>query len=239
MPRQPRSYCPLRPLRAIGCFLSIVVLTACASAPTSSDGAAAMTTPDGEPVTPAVIWGEAPLPAGFPPPGPIGAIVIKRYPAYRIAEKTSDEKASANRLFRPLFDHIQSRDIAMTAPVEMTYERAAPAQLSAMAFLYREPTMGETGAVEGGVSVRDVPAQTVLSVGVRGGYGEANFIAARRRLEAWLEAHPERFVIDGPPRYLGYNSPFVPGFMKYGEVQIPVRRAARSGAGRKSKRGAA
>ena len=36
---------------------------------------------------------------------------------------------------------------------------------------------------------------------------------------------PERSApieVVGPPRYLAYNSPFVPGFLKFGEVQLPV-----------------
>jgi hypothetical protein len=33
--------------------------------------------------------------------------------------------------------------------------------------------------------------------------------------------HPE-WVAAGPPRTLAYNSPFVPGVLKYAEVQIPV-----------------
>ena len=36
---------------------------------------------------------------------------------------------------------------------------------------------------------------------------------------------PERSAstrVVGPPRYLAHNSPFVPGFLKFGEVQLPV-----------------
>ena len=43
-------------------------------------------------------------------------------------------------------------------------------------------------------------------------------------LREWLAAHPE-WVVAGPPRTLAYNSPFVPGVLKYAEVQIPVAAA--------------
>ena len=44
-------------------------------------------------------------------------------------------------------------------------------------------------------------------------------------LETWLAGHPE-WTAAGPPRMLGYNSPFVPWFLKYAEVQLPVVRSA-------------
>lgn len=46
---------------------------------------------------------------------------------------------------------------------------------------------------------------------------------APERRRAWLTEHPE-WTAAGPPRSLAYNSPFVPGFVKYSEVQIPVAR---------------
>jgi hypothetical protein len=63
---------------------------------------------------------------------------------------------------------------------------------------------------------------TVLSVGVRGGYAQGNLAAGLEKLEAWLAENPARFRVSGPPRYLAYNSPFVPWFLKFGEVQLPV-----------------
>ena len=40
--------------------------------------------------------------------------------------------------------------------------------------------------------------------------------------------HESRVTVHviGPPRHLAYNSPFVPGFLKIGEVQLPVERDA-------------
>jgi hypothetical protein len=58
-------------------------------------------------------------------------------------------------------------------------------------------------------------------LGVRGSYREERFADFTAKLEAWLLTHPE-WVAAGPPRTLAYNSPFVPGVLKYAEVQIPI-----------------
>ena len=42
-------------------------------------------------------------------------------------------------------------------------------------------------------------------------------------VEEWLGGQAE-FVRTGPPRFFGYNGPFTPWFMRYGEVQVPVER---------------
>ena len=66
----------------------------------------------------------AKLPAGFPAPGPVGEIIIKEYPAYRIARIRRGEggvAGSPNVMFRRPFNYIKRNDIRMTAPVEMGY----------------------------------------------------------------------------------------------------------------------
>jgi hypothetical protein len=172
---------------------------------------------------------EAELPEGFPAPGPVGEIIVKEYPPYRLARTPMG--GGQTRSFGVLFKHIQSNGIPMTAPVEMTYARRdggeeptlAPA---AMAFLYRAPTVGETGK-QGAVEVADVPAMTVVSFGVRGPYTDARLRESADRLRRWIETQDGQYVPDGEPRYFGYNSPFVPPWFQYGEVQIPVRKAPR------------
>ena len=90
-----------------------------------------------------------------------------------------------------------------------------------MAFLYRNQRIGGVGD-EGAVRIRDFTPQTFASVGVRGGYNMKNFEAGLAVLETWLGANVGRIDPTGPPRYLGYNGPFVPASLRYGEVQIPV-----------------
>jgi arylsulfatase A-like enzyme len=181
---------------------------------------------------------EAALPAGFPAPGPVDRVIVKTYPAHRLARATAG--AAANGMFMKLFRHIERNKIAMTAPVVMDWPAAGDAdggagadggvgprakqrEPEAMAFLYREPSIGAAGAdpADPAVVVADVPETVVVSIGLRGGYGEDTVNRGLEKLREWLAAHPE-WTVAGPPRSLGYNSPFVPDFAKYSEAQIPV-----------------
>ncbi len=178
---------------------------------------------DAEPPDDVFVWREADVPQGWPTPTPIGEVRVQSYPAYRAAIVRAEQldKTNQNSMFRTLFNHIKQNDIAMTAPVEMTYAPEGD-QPVAMAFLYRDDTIGQLGA-NGPVEVVDLPAATMVSVGVRGSYSGKVHAAAVARLQNWLEESESRYEPIGPPRFLGYNSPFVPWFMQYGEVQVPVR----------------
>jgi len=170
---------------------------------------------------------ESPLPADWPRPSLPGLVRIKTYPPVRSAWVRSPE--NRNGQFMVLFRHIQSQQIAMTAPVVMEYSDAAgkdPSKLGradAMAFLYRRTDQGNTGGY-GAVAVEDDKPLKVVSVGLKGSYGEANFRGALEELNQWLAKHPE-WRAAGPPRVLAYNSPFLLWWMKYSEVQIPVQEA--------------
>jgi len=185
--------------------------------------------PDESPAKPWMV-SEAKLPEGFPPPGPIGEVIVKTYPAHRLARVTA--KGGADGMFMKLFGHIKRNNISMTAPVEMSWGDAAAGggaprdEPTAMAFLYGSPTLGELGAdaEDPRVVVEDIPQIKVASIGLRGSYGEKTFNRGYRRLEAWLAEHPE-WEVAGGPRTLGYNSPFIPGFAKFSEVQLPIRPA--------------
>lgn len=172
---------------------------------------------------------EAPLPQGFPPVSPIGQVVVKQYPAYRSAEVQSAElnNADMNKMFRPLFNHIQRKNIAMTAPVEMEYapeEGVEKLKPVSMAFLYRNPTQGEAGE-DGEVKVANIPPMTVVSIAVRGSYSPEKLGKYVNQLQQWVAEHPSEWQIAGAPRVLGYNSPFVPWFMRVAEVQLPIKPA--------------
>ena len=169
-----------------------------------------------------MVIAEAKLPEGFPGPGPVGAVIVKEYPAYRLARTRSG--AGDGGMFMRLFRHIERHDVKMTAPVEMTMpEGEAGGTGSAMAFLYGSPEIGTPGPdpADADVVVEDVPPLTVASVGIRGGYGPATFARGEKQVRDWLRDHPE-WEPAGPPRALAYNSPFVPGMLKYAEVQVPV-----------------
>ena len=113
----------------------------------------------------------------------------------------------------------------MTAPVEMTYEGD---QQASMAFLYRNTGQGTLGsdAEDQRVEVRQIEQQTAVSIGVRGSYSKKHFNEAVVKLNTWLDENKNQWQANGEPRLLGYNSPFVPWFLRYSEVQIPVEPAS-------------
>jgi hypothetical protein len=169
---------------------------------------------------------EAERPRGFPGPTPVEDIELKRYPSYRMARTEADSGGA----FWTLFLHIKKNDIAMTAPVELGYgpaDASRPRQAS-MAFLYGDRELGTTGRM-GNVRVVDVPAMTVVSIGIRGPRTPDKLTSARDRLVDWLDAHGDRFTAAGELRVMGYNSPFVPPKRSYFEVQIPVREIQHAG----------
>ena len=173
------------------------------------------------------MFSEANLPAGFPQPGPINEVVIKDYPAYRLARVASSGKD--NGMFMQLFRHIERNEIAMTAPVEMSWH-AENGRLEktpeTMAFLYAAPTIGRAGGdpKDPQVVVDDIQPIKVVSIALRGGYDTSTFDRGYTQLQAWLAGHPE-WVATGEPRTMAYNSPFVPGFAKVSEVQVSIVRA--------------
>ncbi|MFM8979718.1 MAG: heme-binding protein [Planctomycetia bacterium] len=156
---------------------------------------------------------EAELPAGFPGPGPVGRVVMKQYPGYRAARAQGGQSS-----FWTLFQHIQSNDVKMTTPVEMTMDEQMRSM--DMAFLYERPEQGAAG-MQGRVAVLDLPPLKVLSIGIRGDTSRANIELARKALEQRLAK--EGLVAAGPYRQLGYNSPMVPSAQRFWELQVPVQ----------------
>ena len=166
---------------------------------------------------------EAKTPEGWPELTPVGEIQVKTYPGYREAIVADDSKeANDSSAFGVLFKHIKSNDIAMTAPVDVTYDDASDSpRMRSMSFLYDTPERGPVGE-DGKVTVRDVPPITAVSIGTRGRYSDKTFQKNITKLEQWL-AEQSDYRPAGPPRLLGYNSPFIPPFWKYAEVQIPIK----------------
>ena len=160
---------------------------------------------------------EADLPDGFPTYTPVGVIEVKEYPAYRKAS------SSGGAAFWSLFSHIKQNEIAMTAPVEMTYagDNDQGMQQQSMAFLYGKPSLGTTGK-QGNVEVWDVPGMKVVSIGMRGARTDDSVRDAKEKLDNWLDSHSGAYAVSGPLRVMGYNSPFVPRDRQFYEVQIPV-----------------
>jgi hypothetical protein len=162
---------------------------------------------------------EAELPAGVPGFQALDELEIRVYPAYRMVR--TDMRGGSIGAFWPLFQHISSRDISMTTPVQVDYA-ADSRRATSMAFLYGSPDLGAVGK-DGRVEVVDVPPVTVLTIGARG-YDRPSLIAElRERLEGWLATDTE-WQAAGPLRTMGYNSPSVRSERRYFEVQLPIRR---------------
>lgn len=166
---------------------------------------------------------EAELPVGFPEPTIVGEVEIKQYPVYRLARAGQQVKASSR--FWTLFRHIQSRDIPMTAPVEMTMSEPSRRGEQAMAFLYPSPETGTLGT-QAGVEVIDVPPMTVVSIGVRGRINDDRMAEAKASLDRFLTTHADRWQPAGEMRVMGFNSPFVRDGKQFFEVQVPVKPVA-------------
>lgn len=182
-----------------------------------------------------LVWGtykaaSAPLPEGFPPPTPNGRIELKQYPDYRAAtvQVTGPLEDAPSRGFSPLFRHISSNDISMTAPVETRYP-ATTAQGSspqvgdaAVSFLYRNLDIVPQEVAQG-IQIEDLPPVTVVSIGIRGSYDFDTYTSNLERLQDWLAANPGYTVIGSPRRFF-YDGPFIPDALKRSEVQIPVQK---------------
>jgi hypothetical protein len=154
---------------------------------------------------------EAPLPQGWPKPGPYDQVSQKKYPAYRAAFTNGKGETSA---FWTLFAHIKRKDIPMTAPVEMALD--GENKQASMAFLYQNGKVGSAGRDGAKVEVRDVPATVTLSYTWQGTDSKENVAKARTALEAALT---ERKKDAKGFRLLGYNGPGTPRSKRTWELQ--------------------
>ena len=121
----------------------------------------------------------------------------------------------------------------MTGPVTMEYSKPDSKAMTSMAFLYRTTEIGKLGE-DGPVVVRESAPRKYASIGVRGSANDANFRRGLALVNAWITTNPE-WRADGPPRYLGYNSPFILWFWRYGEVQVPIVESRKNLSGQDSR----
>ncbi|MEM9354148.1 MAG: heme-binding protein, partial [Planctomycetota bacterium] len=157
---------------------------------------------------------DAEFPEGFPTFTPVGFIQVKQYPASRAATSSG---------FWPLFMHIKSKGIAMTTPVKMEYADGdgRPRQQD-MSFYYGDANLG-AASPNGSVKVADRPAETVVSLGLRGRMRDEAIADAANRLERWVRSH-DGYAAAGDYRVMAYSEPATPRQNKYYEVQIPLQK---------------
>jgi hypothetical protein len=147
---------------------------------------------------------EAPLPVGWPAPGPYDEVTAKTYPKYRAAVTDG----STGMSFWTLFSHIKKKDIPMTSPVEMKMEKKGDTMEKVnMAFLYQTTKVGNVGANGKKVSVKDIEISKTLSYAWMGNDSKEQIEKAQKAIEAELTTKglkAESF------RMLGYNGPGTP-----------------------------
>ncbi|WP_196514294.1 heme-binding protein [Nostoc sp. WHI] len=161
---------------------------------------------------------EAPLPVGWPQPGPYDRVTEKTYPRYRAAFTT---QKGQNRAFFKLFGHIKKNGIPMTSPVEMAMDRGESGmEMASMGFLYQSEKVGTTGPAGENLEVRDVPSATVLSYTWQGDNSKTNLAIAKSSLETAL-ADKKRSAKSF--RLLGYNGPGTPPAKRTWELQAILK----------------
>lgn len=171
-----------------------------------------------DPAAPPAYVSEAPLPKGWPEPGPYNEVTEKSLPAYRAAFTS---QPGEGRAFWKLFRHIKKNEIPMTAPVEMPMGPAGDGLSQAtMAFLYRTEDVGKTGPAGETIEVRDVPAAKVLSYTWQGRDSEENIGKARAAIDATLA---RRKLAATSYRLLGYNGPSTPRAKATWELQAILK----------------
>lgn len=169
------------------------------------------------PANPPVYVSEAPLPEGWPTPGPYDQVTRKTLPAYRAAFAKAGGRGGS---FWTLFLHIQKNNIPMTSPVEMSMtEKEENLEMASMAFLYQNDKVGTTGA-SGAVEVKDVPKADVLSYTWQGPDSKENVTKAKAAIDAALA---ERKLTLERYRLLGYNGPSTPRNKATWELQALLK----------------
>ena len=170
----------------------------------------------------------APLPEGFPPLTPPNQIEVKQYPPYRLATYKIEGELSqaANQAFYPLYQHISRNDISMTSPVETRYPvttlTGSTSGQAEVSFLYANPQIMPK-EIANNIEVKDIPAMTVVSLGLRGEYSYQSYQEGLKRLTIWLEEHQEYQRVGNPRRFF-YDGPYVPDKLKRSEIQIPIEK---------------
>ena len=147
----------------------------------------------------------------------VGEIEIVDLPPARLIEagEEGDYFSQSSTLFRSLFKYIKENEIAMTVPVEGDLTAAR------MRFFVGDDAPAEIDSTES-VSVVEMPARRVASIGGKGSYKEKNVSKVREKLESWLENQAD-LEQAGEAYAVFWNAPFTPWFLKRFDVHIPVR----------------
>ncbi|MEL7030738.1 MAG: heme-binding protein [Pseudomonadota bacterium] len=173
-----------------------------------------------------------------------GKFELRQYEPTLVAEVeiTGDMRRAGNSGFRPLADFIFGNNTArskieMTAPVTRVksekIEMTAPVTRTmtdsdawTVAFVMPSEWTMETLPVPTNpdITIREVPGELMATIQFSGIGREQTFETKQIALETWIA--DQGFEIIGPPRYAGYDAPWVPGPFRRNEVMIPVQPGA-------------
>lgn len=159
---------------------------------------------------------EAPTPKGYPKATPVDEIRLKTIPVHRAAMAVGRGRTA---MFTDLFDHLRKNELHLTAPIRHEYDNGL--KLVSLAFFYGDSKLGQPGQ-QGLIAVKDQGESQVVSIGLRGPYNDDSLMAAVAKLKAWIEK--SEYKRAGRIRRMTYNSPRVPEFLQFSEVEIPVAR---------------
>lgn len=150
----------------------------------------------------------------------VGKIEIKDIPASLVMEASGQENATyfkdrgSGSSFMKLFRYIQSNNMPMTTPVEVNVNA------NTMRFYADSETRDMKNTSD--VNAMHLPARKVLSIGIRGSYNQENYDKGTQKLKQWLSKQSD-FTAINEPYAVFWDSPYVPFFLKHGEVHIPVK----------------
>ena len=161
-----------------------------------------------------------------------GDLAIRDYAPVMVVETqvTASRRDAPGDAFRKLARYIGGKnkadlDIPMTAPVAQT--QASPSgtneaeKWSIQFFLPRDLTATNTPqAIEEGVNVRFLEAQTFASVSFRGTQTDEKVSDNMRKLKGFVEQ--QGYQVSGPPVYAFYDPPFIPWFLRDNEILLPI-----------------
>ena len=149
-----------------------------------------------------------------------GFCEIKTLPAGTILSTSSRGEyfQENNGLFMRLFRTINDNKVPMTVPVEA---KMKPGTM--VFYLDRASSQRKDLRLPEGVSRKSLPARTVASIGIRGGYTRESYEANLARLRAWLKTQ-KKYRVVGEPYAVYWNGPFTLAPFKRSEVHLPVQK---------------
>ena len=148
----------------------------------------------------------------------VGQIEIKKLPASKVMQtaRSCNYTWEANGSFRILFKELQANKLAMTVPVEADRENN-----SMRFYVAKEEKERISKATQAEAEIKSLPERTVLSIGLRGGYSEAQYKKGCGKLSQWFTENPH-WQKNGEPYAVYWNGPFTLPFLKRAEIHQPV-----------------